>query len=140
MKMLYTILMSVILSAVPSSYNVTGIWRVDWNTTVSLMSQTDRAVYDQLPQTQRDLLTESFADREFTFEQNGQLSIRFTLNGTNQSFNGTWVAVGADSLQMRVQDRVSTYRMELQSESKLKLIYLNASQRYLPKTIALTKL
>lgn len=101
--------------------SLVGTYQVDLIKTLELMEGEWKQKYDGLEAPAKERANLSMADRVFVFHDNGQIEVRWKVNGTDKTATGTWELKEEDKLIIKIGEQTTQYTVSRPTNSDLVL-------------------
>lgn len=119
--MIYISLLLLVKQVYAQEAMITGSYKVDVIKSVSLMEGEVKQKYEELDSSVKERAKESMKDRVFNFQEDGQVEVRWKVNGSERVANGNWELKGDDILTIKIGEQVTEYSISRPTESDLVL-------------------
>lgn len=116
---LFSLLMLLVIEQLHGQQPLTGSYKVELSKTLALMEGEVKQKYEALDDQAKQRAGASMAGRVFTFQEDGQIEVRWNANGTERTTTGTWELKGDDELQIKMGEQVTEYNVSRPTEADL---------------------
>jgi hypothetical protein len=108
----------ICFGAQAQSTSILGTWAVDVDKTISIMSSSTKQQYDKMHDEAKVRASNAMKDREFSFRENGEVTVKWKSGGEQRISSGTWAATD-DKLNITIADQTVSYDVEFKSADEM---------------------
>jgi hypothetical protein len=103
-----------------SQDRVAGVWVLDIENTIKIMTAEERIKFDSLPPPVKTRAREAMRDREFHFNKDGSVVVNWRARNENRKSSGTWTLDATRRiLTLWIEGQTFEYSFEIPSASVL---------------------
>ena len=100
------------------TFNIEAAWRLNWAATVDSMDVAQAQNFSRISEHGRTDIERLFSGRQFSFNSNGEVVIRWNTPEGQASQRGNWL-LNNDSLSITVEGFTTDYRVSVYNEHLL---------------------
>lgn len=120
-KFYYLILLLCSMHQIYGQQTFVGSYKVDIAKSLSLMEGEIKQKYEGLDSAVKERAKESMKDRVFNFKEEGQVEVRWNVNGSERVADGSWEFKSDDILTIKIGEQVTEYSVSKPTENDLVL-------------------
>jgi hypothetical protein len=113
-------LSALLQPAVAQENEMVGAWHVDLAETLLLMEGSFKLKYDSLSDELKSRANNSMADKEFTFNANGEFTSKWSARGVEKISSGSWTLDTVTSvIKIVINEQPTEYDLEIKSSGRI---------------------